>query len=94
MESKSKKQFQYRVRIDFSLQQFLTVSSFHNLVEKGAMTLPTAMSGGSFWECPPTLPADSFPSKPAEIPKNTGVGSLSLLQGILPTQELNWGLLN
>ena len=56
MESKSKKQFQYRVRIDFSLQQFLTVSSFHNLVEKGAMTLPTAMSGGSFWECPPTLP--------------------------------------
>ena len=48
MESKSKKQFQYRVRIDFSLQQSPTVSSFHNLVEKGAMTLLTAMSGGSF----------------------------------------------
>ena len=25
-------------------------------------------------------------------PKNTGVGSLSLLQGNLPTQESNWGL--
>ena len=25
--------------------------------------------------------------------QNTGVGSLSLLQGIFPTQELNWGLL-
>ena len=27
-------------------------------------------------------------------PKNTGVGSLSLLQWIFPTQELNWGLLH
>ena len=26
--------------------------------------------------------------------RNTGVGSLSLLQGIFPTQELKWGLLN
>ena len=26
--------------------------------------------------------------------KNTGVGSLSLLQGNFPTQELNWGLLH
>ena len=26
-------------------------------------------------------------------PRNTGVGSLSLLQGIFLTQELNWGLL-
>ena len=25
--------------------------------------------------------------------QNTGVGSLSLLQGIFPTQESNWGLL-
>ena len=25
--------------------------------------------------------------------QNTGVGSLSFLQGIFPTQELNWGLL-
>ena len=26
--------------------------------------------------------------------QNTGVGNLSLLQGIFPTQELNWGLLH
>ena len=26
--------------------------------------------------------------------QNTGVGSLSLLQGIFPTQESNWGLLH
>jgi len=37
---------------------------------------------------------DSSPSEPPEKPKNTGVGSLSLLQGIFLTQELNWGLLH
>ena len=41
----------------------------------------------------PVLQADSLPSEPPEKPKNTGVGSLSLLQGIIPTQELNQGLL-
>ena len=33
------------------------------------------------------LQADSLPSEPPGKPKNTGVGSLSLLQGIFPTQE-------
>ena len=42
----------------------------------------------------PTLQADSLPAEPQGEPKNTGVGNLSLLQGIFPTQELNWGLLN
>ena len=33
--------------------------------------------------------------QPQEISgQNTGEGSLSLLQGIFPTQELNWGLLH
>ena len=36
----------------------------------------------------PTLQADCLPSEPPEKPKNTGVGSLSLLQWIFPTQEL------
>ena len=31
-------------------------------------------------------------TEPPGKPKNTGVGSLSLLQGNFPTQELNWGL--
>ena len=35
----------------------------------------------------PTLQADSLPSEPPGKPKNTGVGSLSLLQRIFLTQE-------
>ena len=42
----------------------------------------------------PTLQADSLPSEPPGKPKNARVGSLSLLQGIFLTQELNWGLLH
>ena len=42
----------------------------------------------------PTLPADSLPAEPQGKPKNTGVGSLSLLQWIFPTQESNRGLLH
>ena len=40
----------------------------------------------------PTLQADSLLSEPPGKPNNTGVDSLSLLQGIFPTQESNWGL--
>ena len=39
------------------------------------------------------LQADSLPVEPQGKPKNTGVGSLFLLQQIFPTQESNWGLL-
>ena len=42
----------------------------------------------------PTLQADSLPAEPQGKPKNTGVGSLSFLQGIFPTQESNLGLLH
>ena len=42
----------------------------------------------------PALQEDSLPSEPPGKPKNTGVGSLSLLQGIFPTQELNRGFLH
>ena len=42
----------------------------------------------------PSLQADSLPTEPPRNPKNTGVGSPSLLQGIFPTQELNRGLLH
>ena len=40
----------------------------------------------------PALQVDSLPAKPPGKPKNTGVGSLSLLQGIFLTQEWNQGL--
>ena len=43
-----------------------------------------------------SLPAevDSLPAEPPWKPKNTGVGSLSLLQGIFPTQGSNPDLLH
>ena len=40
-----------------------------------------------------TLQADSLLSEPPGQPESAGVGSLSLLQGIFLTQELNWCLL-
>ena len=50
-------------------------------------------SRGSFqprdWTQVSRLQADSLPSEPPGKPKNTGVDSLSLLQGNFPTQELN-----
>ena len=36
----------------------------------------------------------ALPAQPPEKPKNPGVGSLSLLQGIFLTQELNQSLLH
>ena len=40
----------------------------------------------------PSLQVDSLPAEPQAKPKNTGVGSVSFLQGIFLTQELNQGL--
>ena len=42
----------------------------------------------------PTLQEDYLPAEAQGKPKNTGVGSLSLLQWFLMTQELNGGLLH
>ena len=42
----------------------------------------------------PTLQMDSLPSEPPGKPKNTRVGSLSLLQGKFLTQKSNQGLLH
>ena len=39
----------------------------------------------------PALQADSLPSKPPGKPKNTGVGSCSLLQGDLPNPRIEPG---
>ena len=51
-------------------------------------------SGGSSQPRSPTLQKDSLPAEPPGKPKNTGVGSLSLLQWIFLTQESNQGLLH
>ena len=42
----------------------------------------------------PALQADSLPIELSGKPTNTGVGTLSLLQGTFPTQEWNWGFLH
>ena len=42
----------------------------------------------------PSSHADSLPAEPQGKPKNTEVGSLSLLQQIFLTQEANQGLLH
>ena len=42
----------------------------------------------------PALQTDSLPAEPPGKPKNTRGGSLSLLQGIFVTLELNRGLLH
>ena len=41
----------------------------------------------------PALQADSLPAEPPGKPKNTGMDSPSLLQGIFLTQKSNWSLL-
>ena len=41
-----------------------------------------------------TKQADSLSAEPLKKPRNTGVGSLSLLQGNFLSQESNWGLLH
>ena len=51
-------------------------------------------SRGSSQTRPPALQVDSLPSEPPGKPKNAGVGGLSLLQQIFPTQESNRDLLN
>ena len=52
------------------------------------------LSRGSSKSRSPTLQVDSLPAEPPGKPKNTGVGSLPLLQGVFLTQELNRGLLH
>ena len=42
----------------------------------------------------PALQVDSLSAEPPGKPRNTGVGSLSLLQWIFPTQGSNGGLLH
>ena len=41
-----------------------------------------------------TLQVDSLPAEPSGKPENAEVGSLSLIQGIFPTQEPKQGLLH
>ena len=46
------------------------------------------------WTQVSLIAGNSLPSEPPGKTVNIGVGSLSLLQRIIPTQESNWGLLH
>ena len=60
----------------------------------GSFTSPGDLPNPGIKPRSPTLQADSLPAEPQGKPKNPGVGSLSLLQGIFPTQESNQGFLH
>ena len=65
-----------------------------SIVESLAMeSVAMPFSRGSFQLRSPALQVDYLSSESPGKPKNTGVGSLSLLQGIFQTQETNWDLL-
>ena len=57
-----------------------------------AIPSPGDLSNPGIKSRSPALQADSLPAEPQGKSKNIGVGSLSLLQRIFPTQESNWGL--
>ena len=59
-----------------------TGTGFHSLLQ-GNLPHPGIEPGS------PALQVDSLPSEPPGKPKNTGAGSLTLLQGIFLTQEWN-----
>ena len=61
-----------------------------SIVESLAMeSVAMPFSRGSFQLRSPALQVDYLSSESPGKPKNTGMGSLSLLQGILLTQESN-----
>ena len=64
------------------------------ILEWVAFSFSRGFSQPRDWPRSSALQADSLPAEPQGKPENTGVGSLSLLQQIFPTQELNRGLLH
>ena len=67
----------------------------HGILQAGILEwVAFPFSRGSSQPRSPTLQVDSLPAEPPGKPKNTGVGSLSLLQRIFLTQQLNRSLLH
>ena len=76
--------------IDYTVRGILQV----RILEWVAIPFPRGSSQLRDRPRSPTLQVDSLPTESPGKPKNTGVGSLSHLQQIFPTQESNWGLLH
>ena len=64
------------------------------IFESVAITSPGDLPNPGIKPRSPTFQVGSLPAEQPGKPKNTGVGSLSLLQGVFPTQESNKGLLH
>ena len=71
----------------FSAHGILQVRILESVATPSSGNLPKVIEPRS-----PAWQVDYLPSEPPGKPKNTGVGSLSFLQWIFPTQESNWGL--
>ena len=71
--------------------EFFICSLQYSIVQSVFSMVAFLFSRGSSqprdWTQSPTLQVDSLPAEPQGKPRNTGVGSLSLLQGIFPTQD-------
>ena len=88
--------FSYFLSIFYGNPMEYTVHGFLQARKLEWVTFP--FSRGSFkprdWTQVCHIADRFFTSWATGKPKNTGVGSLSLLQWIFPTQESNWGLLH
>ena len=76
--------------MDYTVHGILLV----RILERTPFPSPGVLSNPGTEPRSPALQADSSPAEPQGKPKNTGVGNLSLLQGIFLTQEWNWGHLH
>ena len=78
------------------IPKYYTVHGFlqARILEWVAFPFSRGSSQPRDWPRSPTLQADSLPAEAQGNLKNTGVGSLFLLQRIFLTQELTWGLFN
>ena len=69
-------------------------TEIHGILQASILEWVTFLFRGSSQPRSPALQTDSLSAEPQGEPKSTGLGSLSLLQQIFPTQESNQGLLN
>ena len=76
--------------IDYTVHGILQA----RILEWAAFTFPRGSSQPRVEPRSPSLQVDSLPAESQGKPENTGVGSLSLLQWIFPTQKSNWDLLH
>ena len=72
--------------MDYTVHEILQA----RILEWVAVPLSRGLPNPGITPRSPSSHADSLPAEPQGKPTNTEVGSLSLLQWIFLTQELNW----